>query len=104
MAKVDKEKLLEDYDISKLRMEAQIAELRLGIGGDITEGLYKEHGKTAVELNNHLMTGFRVLCTSLRAAAPAEADAMKLEHDAVFKEKIPILEKILADLRKKTTG
>ena len=25
---------------------------------------------------------------------------MKLEHDAVFKEKNPILEKILADLRK----
>ena len=59
MAKVDKEKLLEDYNISKLRMEAQIAELRLGIGGDITEGLYKEHGKTAVGLNNHLLTGFR---------------------------------------------
>ena len=56
----------------------------------------------AAELNSSLLVGFRDLCTRVRGAMPDEAAAMKAEHDAIFKEKIPMIEKIVADLRKKT--
>ena len=99
---VNKEQLKDDYEISKLRLEAQIAELRLAVGEEMTEGQHRESVKKAAELNSFLLIGFRDLCIKVRAAMPDEAAAMKAEHDALFKEKIPMVEKVLADLRRKT--
>ena len=41
---------------------------------------------------------------SIREVIPESADELKIKHEEVFKEKIPIIEKILGDLRKKTPG
>ena len=100
--KVDKEKLKEDYALAKMRLEARIAELKVTVSGIMDGNQHREHLKTASELNNYLLTDFWVLGSNLRATLPEEAAIMQTEHEAVFKEKIPIIEKALADLRQKT--
>ena len=102
VVRIDEEQLKDDYEISKLRLEAQIAELRLAVGAEMSEGHHRESVKVAAELNSSLLVGFRDLCTRVREAMPDEAAALKAEHDAIFKEKIPMVEKIIADLRKRT--
>ena len=47
MERIDKDQLKEDYEISKLRLEAQIALLRLAVGGDMAEGQHRELIKIA---------------------------------------------------------
>ena len=56
------------------------------------------------ELNDSLLNSFRNLCVSIREVIPERADELKIEHEGVFKEKIPIIKIILGDLRKRTPG
>ena len=100
--KINKEKLKLDYDLAKVSLEARIAELKVTVAGAMNENQNKEHLRIATELNTYIMTTFRDLGSKLWDAWPDEAAVWRTEHEAVLKEKIPVIEKALADLRRKS--
>ena len=83
-------------------MDAKIAELRLAAEELMIEAQHKEHTRSTSELNNNLLNSYRNLCVSIREVLPEKAVELMAEHEGVFKEKIPIIENILGELRKRT--
>ena len=60
--RVDKNKLVEDYLLARLKIDAKIAELRL-----VAE---EKCWKSASELNDSLLNSFRNLCVSIIEVIP----------------------------------
>ena len=65
---------MEDYELARLRMEAKIAELRLAAVEVMMQAHYKDHTKSASELNDNLLNSFRNLCVSIRKVLPERAE------------------------------
>ena len=83
-------------------MDAKIAELRLAAEEVMIEAQHKEHNRSTSELNDNLLNSYRNLCVSIREVVPERAVELKAKHEGVFKEKIPIIENILGELRNRT--
>ena len=64
VVRVDKNKLVEDYELTRLRMDAKIAELRLVAEKEMSEAPHTEHSNSSSELNDSLLNSFRNLCVS----------------------------------------
>ena len=98
---VNENKLMEDYELANIKIDAKIAELRLATEEEMTEAQHKKHTRLVSEFNDNFLNSFRNLCVSIREVLPERAVELKAKHEGVFKEKIPIIEMILGDLRKK---
>ena len=52
---MNKDNLVEDYELARLRMDTKISELRLVAEEEMSENQHKEHKKLASELNDNLL-------------------------------------------------
>ena len=98
---IDNVGLAEEYDLTLLRITAQMAELRAVTAADMTKDQHGVFMKQAIDLNDMLLVKFRGICTGIRKAFPDDVVELSARHENVFKEKIPQIEKVLSDLRAK---
>ena len=94
-------RLKQDYARMVLSIETQLAGLKAAMLTALTKEQYEEMVTGVKELSDLLFVQLREICTNLERVLPQDVDRLKEEHNTLYNQKIPEVEKLKLDLRVK---
>ena len=94
-------RLKQDYARMVLSIETQLAGLKAAMLTALTKEQYEELVTGVKELSDLLFVQLREICTNLERVLPQDVDRLKEEHNTLYNQKIPEVEKLKLDLRVK---
>ena len=101
LPQLDSGRLKQDYTRMVLSIETQLAGLKASVLTDLTKVQYEELKEGVKELSDMLFVQLREVCTNLEKALPQDVDRLKVEHNELYNQTIPEVEKLKLDLRVK---